>query len=75
MFNEYFNGGIHNFTKAVSLELKNEIRINVVSSGLVEHAIGKAQDNKFCKLINRGNIVGREGRRHFLKRLNLFTDI
>jgi NAD(P)-dependent dehydrogenase (short-subunit alcohol dehydrogenase family) len=35
------NGGIHSFAKAVSLELKNGIRINVVSSGLVEDAIDK----------------------------------
>ena len=35
------NGGIHSFVKAVSLELKNAIRINVVSSGLVEDAIKK----------------------------------
>lgn len=35
------NGGIHSFAKAVSLELKNEIRINVVSSGLVEDAVEK----------------------------------
>lgn len=35
------NGGIHSFVKAVSLELKNCIRINVVSSGLVEDAVGK----------------------------------
>lgn len=35
------NGGIHSFVKAVSLELKNGIRINVVSSGLVEDAIDK----------------------------------
>ncbi|MCP4143198.1 MAG: short chain dehydrogenase [Chloroflexi bacterium] len=33
------NGGIHSFVKAVSLELKNEQRINVVSSGLVEDAV------------------------------------
>ncbi len=33
------NGGIHSFVKAVCLELKNNIRINVVSSGLVEDAI------------------------------------
>jgi NAD(P)-dependent dehydrogenase (short-subunit alcohol dehydrogenase family) len=33
------NGGIHSFVKAVSLELKNGIRINVVSSGLVEDAV------------------------------------
>jgi NAD(P)-dependent dehydrogenase (short-subunit alcohol dehydrogenase family) len=35
------NGGIHSFVKAVSLELKNDIRINVVSSGLVEDAVDK----------------------------------
>ena len=35
------NGGIHSFAKAVSLELKNGNRINVVSSGLVEDAVEK----------------------------------
>ena len=35
------NGGIHSFVKAVALELKNELRINVVSSGLVEDAVEK----------------------------------
>jgi len=35
------NGGIHSFAKAVSLELNNGIRINVVSSGLVEDAVEK----------------------------------
>ena len=35
------NGGIHSFTKAACLELKNGIRINVVSSGLVEEAVEK----------------------------------
>jgi len=35
------NGGIHSFAKAAALELKNGIRINVVSSGLVEDAIDK----------------------------------
>jgi NAD(P)-dependent dehydrogenase (short-subunit alcohol dehydrogenase family) len=35
------NGGIHSFVKAVSLELKKGIRINVVSSGLVEDAVDK----------------------------------
>ena len=35
------NGGIHSFVKAVSLELKNGIRINAVSSGLVEDAAVK----------------------------------
>jgi hypothetical protein len=35
------NGALHSFTKAVSLELKNGLRINVVSSGLVEDAVEK----------------------------------
>ena len=35
------NGGIHSFVKAAALELTNGIRINVVSSGLVEDAIDK----------------------------------
>jgi hypothetical protein len=35
------NGGIHSFVKAAALELKNALRINVVSSGLVEDAIEK----------------------------------
>jgi len=30
------NGGIHSFVKAVSLEIGNGIRVNVVSPGLVE---------------------------------------
>jgi NAD(P)-dependent dehydrogenase (short-subunit alcohol dehydrogenase family) len=38
------NGGIHSFVKAVSLELNNSIRINVVSSGLVEDAVEKYED-------------------------------
>ena len=33
------NGGIHSFVKAAALELKNGIRINAVSSGLVEDAV------------------------------------
>lgn len=33
------NGAIHSFVKAVCLELKNNVRINVVSSGLVEDAV------------------------------------
>ncbi len=33
------NGAIHSFVKAVALELENNIRINVVSSGLVEDAV------------------------------------
>lgn len=32
------NGGIHSFLKAVIMEIKNGIRINVVSPGLVEDA-------------------------------------
>ena len=35
------NGGIHSFVKAAALELKNEQRINAVSSGLVEDAVEK----------------------------------
>ena len=35
------NGAIHSFVKAVSLELMDGIRINVVSSGLVEDAVEK----------------------------------
>ncbi len=35
------NGGIHSFVKAAALELENHIRINVVSSGLVEDAVEK----------------------------------
>lgn len=35
------NGGIHSFVRAASLELGNGIRINVVSSGLVEDAVDK----------------------------------
>jgi len=35
------NGGIHSFVKAAAVELKNELRINVVSSGLVEDAVEK----------------------------------
>jgi len=35
------NGAIHSFVQAASLELNNGIRINVVSSGLVEDAVDK----------------------------------
>ena len=38
------NGGIHSFVKAVSLELKNAVRINVVSAGLVEDAVHIYED-------------------------------
>lgn len=35
------NGALHSFVKAAALELENGIRINVVSSGLVEDAVDK----------------------------------
>ena len=35
------NGAIHSFVKAAPLDLKNGLRINVVSSGLVEDAVDK----------------------------------
>ncbi|MBW2432229.1 MAG: short chain dehydrogenase [Deltaproteobacteria bacterium] len=38
------NGAIHSFVRAAALELKNEHRINVVSSGLVEDAVQKYED-------------------------------
>lgn len=38
------NGGIHSFVKAVALEIKNGIRVNVVSSGMVEDAYEKYKD-------------------------------
>ncbi|MEL6975093.1 MAG: short chain dehydrogenase [Bacteroidota bacterium] len=38
------NGGIHSFVKAVALELDNEHRINVVSSGMVEDAYERYKD-------------------------------
>lgn len=38
------NGAIHSFVKAAALELKNSLRINVVSSGLVEDAVDKYRD-------------------------------
>lgn len=38
------NGGIHSFVKAVSLELEKNIRINVVSPGLVEDAVDIYED-------------------------------
>lgn len=38
------NGGIHSFVQAVALELENAIRINVVSSGMVEDAYEKYKD-------------------------------
>ncbi len=38
------NGAIHSFVKAVALEIENEVRVNVVSSGLVEDAVEKYRD-------------------------------
>ncbi|WP_299889434.1 short chain dehydrogenase [uncultured Lacinutrix sp.] len=38
------NGGIHSFVKAVALELEHGIRINTVSSDLVEDAYEKYKD-------------------------------
>lgn len=38
------NGAIHSFVKAVALEIENELRINVVSSGMVEDAYEKYKD-------------------------------
>ena len=38
------NGGIHSFVKAVALEIEKGLRINVVSSGVVEDAYEKYKD-------------------------------
>ncbi len=38
------NGAIHSFTKAVALELENNIRVNVVCSDLVEDSYEKYKD-------------------------------
>lgn len=38
------NGGVHSFVKAVALEIENGIRVNVVSSGMVENAYEKYKD-------------------------------
>ncbi len=38
------NGAVHSFVKAVALELENTIRVNVVSSGVVEDAYEKYRD-------------------------------
>ena len=38
------NGGIHSFVKAVAIEIKNGIRVNAVSLGLVEDAYDKYKD-------------------------------
>ncbi len=38
------NGGIHSFVKAVSLEIENNIRVNVVSLGVVDDSYEKYKD-------------------------------
>ena len=38
------NGGIHSFVQAVALEMDRGIRVNVVSSGLVEASVEKYRD-------------------------------
>jgi len=38
------NGGLHSFVKAVALEIENELRVNVVSLGVVEDAYDKYKD-------------------------------
>ena len=38
------NGGIHSFVQAVALEVENGIRVNAVSSGMVEDAYEKYKD-------------------------------
>lgn len=38
------NGAIHSFVKAVSLEIANEIRVNVVAPGLVEDSYERLKD-------------------------------
>lgn len=38
------NGGLHSFVKAVALEIENELRINVVSLGVVQDAYEKYKD-------------------------------
>ena len=38
------NGAIHSFVRAVDLEIENEIRVNVVSLGMVEDAYEKYKD-------------------------------
>ena len=38
------NGGIHSFVQAVALEIENGIRVNVVSSGMVEDAYEMYKD-------------------------------
>ena len=63
------NGALHSFVKAAALELESGIRINVVSSGLVEDAVEKYRDYfpghnpiPMTKVVN-GYIRSVEGRR------------
>jgi len=39
------NGGLHSFVQAVALEIENELRVNVVSLGVVEDAYEKYKDS------------------------------
>ncbi|MFK7969603.1 MAG: short chain dehydrogenase [Bacteroidia bacterium] len=64
------NGGIHSFVKAAALELENGIRLNVVSTGVVENAYKKYQSYfpghtpiPMQKML-RGYIRSVEGRAH-----------
>ena len=38
------NGALHSFVQALALEIENGIRVNVVSSGMVEDAYEKYKD-------------------------------
>ena len=38
------NGAIHSFVQAVNLEIENDVRVNVVSSGMVQDAYEKYKD-------------------------------
>lgn len=38
------NGAVHSFVQAVNLEIENDIRVNVVSSGMVQDAYEKYKD-------------------------------
>ncbi len=38
------NGGVHSFVRAVAMELKDGVRINAVSPGLVEESVGRYGD-------------------------------
>jgi len=57
------NGGIHSFVKAVSLEMENNIRVNVISPGLVEDSAEKYKDYfpgyKIVKMKNLAELYGK----------------